>query len=389
MSIASKARDLHRAIRVLKKCRVVVSDSDMLQSQFLSSPENALIYLSREDMIDGLQGLLASEPVVITPGTGTIQIGPVVIGPGGGTLLFPKPPTPGTPPTVPPPWYRPPISIRVPIPGGGGGWILLGMPAISLNCRAKAGTATMCGWNEYVPSIPPRKYLTRTLSGNAVGEIYTDSNCTVPDCTGTDAFSGDCSYDAATCTLTSNGQRVRTVTGPDCGTNGSFAQCDIGSPSLGDYVLLTPTSRQMGNDGLCHFNPGPNNWFHRGSNTRKEKLTAEDTEDAAVARAKAGLSWNSSTCSTYRTIRGPGSFSVNFSDAQCAATVGGCSVGQSYVITFNMQTRPTGSAQPFVDAYSIDVGFTATTTSETTPYQDITTAYGYETQVSTVTVALA
>ncbi len=72
-------------------------------------------------------------------------------------------------------------------------------PAPTLVCRTASGSQSKCGYGEYVPSTPPKRYLRKTYSGTATGTLYSPaydeegnitSECADVSCTSTVQWSG-------------------------------------------------------------------------------------------------------------------------------------------------------------------------------------------------------
>jgi len=254
--------------------------------------------------------------------------------------------------------------------------------ACSVECQWQAGTATLCGYPEYVPSSPPKKYRKRTLSGIMVGNSWNSAGCSSLNCTSNYTFSGICSYDKTTCALTQNGQRVETGT---CPGNGTYPQCDIGNPFANDVLVVTPTTRNFSNGGACYQLTG-SQWFSRPSSpTAQEALSDEDTEDDAIARL--GLGWGGCptgciTCTSFRPLRTPGVFSFSFRKVQARANLNGMTPGNSYTVTFKLMFRPYGTGIPWAFYGTVTVGFTATLVTGTTSWVDVPAVDGYEILVS-------
>jgi hypothetical protein len=170
----------------------------------------------------------------------------------------------------------------------------------------------------------------------------------------------------------------------------------VGAPSESDYTglvttTLTAITRTVSGSGCTAVGGGV---YAQVSGGLTETLTQEDTEDAAVERAKALITkWtrcapvSPADCSAYKTLRGAGVFTLSFRASEYAIDESGLIANKAYVATVKIQRRLAGTANPFVD-YSIDyISFTAQPIGPAT-WHDITTDSGWETAAVSCTIAL-
>jgi hypothetical protein len=228
-------------------------------------------------------------------------------------------------------------------PSCAGGTIL----PVGMSCRTRGGTASLCGFDEYIASSPPKKYRTLTLSGQILGRGYFDGACANLNCYATDTFTGSCFYNQATCVLTQNGTRTRTGTCP----TGTYSQCNIGSPYYGDTEVLTPTTRTFVSDLACHVIPG-GSFLRPSQPTAFETLSDEDTETDAIARllAGAGGTWSGWT------VTGDGSGGTCLPASCCLSRYQQRIVGFSFIYQeAQFQINQTGLLANTVYNVSIDL----------------------------------
>lgn len=264
----------------------------------------------------------------------------------------------------------------------------------TLKCRIRGGTATLCGYAEYVsPSTPPKAYRKRTLSGSITGNTYSNASCSTFVCSSTDTDSGSCDYDATTCALTVGGVSVRTQVG-SCGGTGSTPGCSFGSfPAGGDTDVYTQTQRTVTNDFVCRTFNGGVSYFNRSSQpTRKEVLSIEDTESDAITRLLAGGggtwgSWIASgaagctgtppSCCLARWESRSSGFSLVYQESQWELPFTGLTPGTSYTGKVNIWRRTFGSGSYTLFA-TVSAWGTADGSGNLTLTGDVPNLKGYE-----------
>jgi len=138
--------ELDRTVRALKKCLVMVSNSNEQKSSFLVSGENSLLNLTRSDLMDTMGSTLGTRNITIDSNPNPPYKGPPteLIGdihwPVTGPPTIRTPDSPNTPiiiigykpPTGSPssPIYQPPIIVYG--PGSPAGWIPIGHTSYSV-----------------------------------------------------------------------------------------------------------------------------------------------------------------------------------------------------------------------------------------------------------------
>lgn len=84
-----------------------------------------------------------------------------------------------------------------------------------LECRTRSGSATLCGFPEFIPSSPPRYYLQANYGGSVFVERFSGEgfSCSGGETHDTVEMSGSGAkvWDPATCTLTDNAQLSYTL----------------------------------------------------------------------------------------------------------------------------------------------------------------------------------
>jgi hypothetical protein len=386
-------RELVQVARAMSRAQVFVSNSNEDKSRFMLSEENAVLHFTRSDIMDALGSSFATRNITPIGATAGEQLPGDIIypssGPGtiGGTTIGGIRITPGGGGG----FKNSPISIINPI----GGWNLLGGPSVTIGCQAKAGTATLVGFNEFgSPSIPPRKYCKKQFTGRRDRcNFDTQAKCNAgTPIAGSDAKTHGltCQYSHSTGVLTTSGANVNyqdtTAVCPSTTFLSSDSNCaDTLNPSNQFWIWTSPTLMTENVIGQCLLQGVV---YSQVSTTLKIALSDEDTDDMALQRALGGASYAPGACSTYMGVRGPGQYSFNFSYAQVSATLTGCQILQGYLVTFNLGQRIVGSGAPFTPSGTIEFSFGATSTTETVPWQDITTQSGYETALLSVTVSL-
>jgi hypothetical protein len=235
--------------------------------------------------------------------------------------------------------------------------------AYQIQCRTRSGSTTLCGYSEFTsPSLPPKKYLLKTHSGRIAGTVFEGSGCG-----GThelDAFvnvAGSSQYTPVgtggpdSCVLAIN----LTATGDDgsgsqtaidwtpCNWNNQISNWGAWSGLCG-VVSETRTQRIYRNlpescdAGVSYSKIGL-------ADQAIEQLTMEHTEEAAMALSTAPWgAWGSclSAC-TSKSVRGPGVFTLNFTEAQYRIRVAGA---PGTLVHVELSFTRSGGA-PFTEVY--------------------------------------
>jgi hypothetical protein len=84
------------------------------------------------------------------------------------------------------------MSLRLKIAGGAGccpcdqlDGCNCSAVACSMTCEARADVAELCGFDEFVdPTVPPKKYRRRTVTGTLTKKVTNESDCTDDACPG-------------------------------------------------------------------------------------------------------------------------------------------------------------------------------------------------------------
>ena len=161
-------------------------------------------------------------------------------------------------------------------------------PAIITECKTRSGSATLCGWAEYIPSIPPRLYKTKEQTGEFFQSYFYGADCTGSQWTGTrNVHSGSSTREPyqGTCAESHNGVHqiwyYPAYTGNPATTYTSVYEAAIGQ--TGTDTLTATTKRE---DGVGCV-PGQT---YRVDGWVLNTLTDEDTE--AMAEARSGATWS-------------------------------------------------------------------------------------------------
>jgi hypothetical protein len=205
-----------------------------------------------------------------------------------------------------------------------------GGATVQAQCRSRAGSALLRGYNEFTsPSIPPKKYRKKSFGGSFLIVRFGLPSCTPPETHRCDStFSGQN-------TIADNG--TETVGGSFTGPigsgpiNGSVAERLCGPFFSGgsDHETVTKTRRSYaptagGNGTGCVNFSGIS--FQNSGNEGYDLLTQEDTEEAAMERAVA--SWGEwtlvgSNCCAGIEPRGPAEFAFGFAQSEFRLRVSG------------------------------------------------------------------
>jgi len=214
-----------------------------------------------------------------------------------------------------------------------------------LQCRSKGGIATLVGFPEYVsPSVPPRSYRIRTLSGSTTIRASTSSDCSNPaEDEAVTTYSGACVFDRLT-----GDQTAWASISVDGGAG--TPTCSLGfNPCFLQQSYTQTTRTQTGNGTTCC----PNGFAYAlivDAGTRTEIQSDEDTEDDAIDRLMAPLNWTVVTCesaSTFRTERGAGQFVFEIRKGQVRARVLTPLADRAYDVTIRFVERPLGVGGDF------------------------------------------
>lgn len=195
-----------------------------------------------------------------------------------------------------------------------------------IECRSRAGTATLCGYSEYTtPSTPPKKYRRKTFGGNLFARIMTtcDVGGTVLR-THESSFSGVNLYNALTCAVTRGSASTGTALGHtafDDINNTSFADSYVDGDGGHSLETLTRTSKSVvyvpgiGCPQICGTCCSSRDTTCAAAT---EQLAMEDKEEDAMARSPAEWSnWGGVVgCCTTKAARGAGVFSFAYEQSE-------------------------------------------------------------------------
>lgn len=231
-----------------------------------------------------------------------------------------------------------------------------------MKCRSFAGFSNFCGFAAYTdPLVPPRYYLTQTLSGSATSSCGSNATfCTAFTCSRIVTYSGAVSFDPLTCAQTNTGQ---VVASGNCGATGTFARSDIaGSDIFCSDVspFLTETTNQL----QILITPGPggcragSSGFEAGictSSNVAQTLSDEDTIQNAIIRATpANPTWDGSdngNClvhTSWSVNNAEGSTEFAFQRGQVQVGIPTAVPGATYQVIVMLSSRTTGSNGNFI-----------------------------------------
>lgn len=190
-----------------------------------------------------------------------------------------------------------------------------------IQCSTRGGMAELCGFSVYVfPTVPPKKYRIRTLSGGWQSSVWADG-CEGSEFIGheTCEWSGSINYSSTTCAVTSTGLQDCVDTG---GHEGTVPTDTITNSGLSYVTFDTePTSITASPNGSCNFENGVFRKFD--SATESEVLSDEDSETDAINRIPGIGTWSDYgtcldpfCCRTTRQIRGAGQFDFEYIEAR-------------------------------------------------------------------------
>jgi len=206
---------------------------------------------------------------------------------------------------------------------------------VSILCRNRAGTATLCGFSEFTtPSTPPKKYKTNTNSGKILICIHGEPDCTVAIGT-TDSYDYDNAetwqYDVSNCTVNTSHYTHYVIDGPDLTcvwSNTGTPHVEVnGVGAIGDPEEIHPGYTIFRSPTVYNYVPNtsycqqifPYNLSFSGE--QFQTLSNEDTEEDAIERVfpDPDSGWSAfqspegeGCCTTSRQLRAPDSFSLSF-----------------------------------------------------------------------------
>jgi len=278
--------------------------------------------------------------------------------------------------------------------------------ANTLQCRSRSGTAELCGHSEFPyasggVSTPPKKYRTKTASGEMYDCAYATADCTGPAAAGAKYnYSGTCTYDGATCgttntltykqyndtgTCTATTETVNSSQGCTWGdsTDPSTAPCEMS-------ITVSKTRVDRAGTNTCCTTGASTSLVRTGS--MYWELSTEDTEADAITRFQAANAFGSwidsgdtgctgtppSCCIAKYESRTSG-FTFAYADAEARVTATGLTPSTGYTATIELYRRAYGTGS-FVWYQTATVTGTSDGSGNlTTSAVTVTNTKGYET----------
>jgi hypothetical protein len=264
----------------------------------------------------------------------------------------------------------------------------------SIECRSKSGTASLCGYLEYIsPSDPPKVYRRQQPGGTTTFQFGTAfAGCSPVTETQVYTRSGAYQFDAHTCAETNT--QIEHESSSTGFTADNVIPKEPVSLFAGFFFTETkaPTTRTFSPTPGCHGagTGSPNSC----SGDSMLTLSDEDTEDDAIARAAAPLSYTGCTCGTdscsaFITDRtGSGSIVIGWRTVETRVLFTGLTTGQSYLATLGLSRRVLGTGGPFIDFGTMEISFTVDDPTHASAWQPVPNEAGWETIVSGCVVTL-
>lgn len=248
--------------------------------------------------------------------------------------------------------------VSAKLAGAGGSACCCETPG-TLECRVKGGTATICGWDEYVPSVPAKKYRLRTRSGSLVITHKISDNCTgTTECTETLTFGDSCYKPGCSFGGGSGSSTYDGGCGGDPYENVGCADVTEVAESGQVTVTKTATTRTATGNSSCSSTDSFHSRFTSGEQV--STLSEEDTEEDAIDRLLAATDWGSWTpsgsaegqcapstcCKTIWTVRSAEVFSFSFQGAEGKASwaPGTLRPGWPHTIILDVFSRAVGGS---------------------------------------------
>lgn len=226
-----------------------------------------------------------------------------------------------------------------------------------LESRFREAAISLQGFDEYVASSPPRRFLVETYSGVIGFRFYgsgnTDCSGGSPSCNVVDTWSGVRTFDPSAGTVSGESSVSRVDTVGPCG-NGITTGLTSIIPRYGvEFIdfLTTATSRSMLPDALCkNFILGASRDLTLGgAPTVAQVLTSEDTEETAVARFQGATSFGpwSHAAAVARFGERTSGVTFNFTDVEFRVTQRALVPSTAYSVAVDIYRREIGSTDPF------------------------------------------
>jgi len=239
-----------------------------------------------------------------------------------------------------------------------------------LNCQSRTsptGTASFCGFAEYIPSDPPGYYLSKHFDGTVLalcGDPVCDGSNT---CTQTYSYSGSNTIDKNTCVETQGAQ----FSSVGCCNNLPVFVEDVSGPAIagvacghdveyGYIEQTTPTQHLVGAANGCTPN-ATGTGACAGTGTAECHLGDEETPDDAIARAVAAQPWGGAPaydCTknfSSTTAPLPGQRVFAFRQAEFRVAIGEPIPGHIYQAVVTLGEHAVGTDAPLVPFEQITV----------------------------------
>jgi hypothetical protein len=165
-------------------------------------------------------------------------------------------------------------------------------PLPTLKVRTASASKTKCGFDEYVPSTPPKVYLERALSGTFATESRNLSDCS-DGCQTSIAwtYSGSIVYSRPACVPSSTGQIVgQEFDLPTCTPGTTYSPSPVSSVGCVSGISamcsesLTATTRTLSPSGVCYYT-GASNPYSTMTGSAVETLSNEYTTALLISDA--------------------------------------------------------------------------------------------------------
>lgn len=374
------ANALIGAVNALLNRKVAINGDDARPSSHDVAEHNSLLTITRRDLVQSLGNTLGAHDVnspCTTPDCIDLTAtGTTVRQPGGASK-------PASPAVNHGGNWSPDPTISV---NENGNWFPAGCTApLSIQYRSRTGTATLCGFSEYTaPSVPPKKYLTQTASGDYF-KCQSDLSGSKRELTGSYTF------DPTTCGQ-ANTQNLEQWLGPnpgDCHTGPFFSNAVM--PMLFTAVDLDVPNATVTTSATSVKWDG--NGFVGSSGTEtgelKRVLSDEDTDENAIDRAvPPGDYTTPGSQVAFRTVRGAGQFSFSFVEVDWRIELRGLQPGETYNLLVTYGRRVDGSGDPFVEFATDTFSNVAAGGDEFTDWQAMPSEDGFDTNILSIAVCL-
>lgn len=267
-------------------------------------------------------------------------------------------------------------------------------PSLSTTYRSKGAPVseggggvqsyTLCGFDEFIPSTPPRKYKAAIYGGTLFGIVYFNtSECEDP--TGASfsiSLSGVAQYAGEPCGLISTGT-VTVVETPGGTTTGPISTATpFASGCFGEAVTTRLTTTEIGNDACCNSSE---TLKQRHTGGRTIGLGDEDVPHDAVERHNTTIGFDPTAATVAYIKPRVSGFSAEYVSVDAKYEFTGLPAGQSFLLHITYGRRVYGTSGPFLTYATEDVPFTTTGGTEFTDWIPLPNESGFETKVLNAT----